>query len=53
MIKSTDEENLNLVQGPGAAVEVGKKGKGGGKKGSKVGELFFLFFFSEDRRHCP
>ena len=35
-------KNLNLVQGPGAAVEVGKKGKGGGKKGSKVGELFFL-----------
>ena len=37
-------KNLNLVQGPGAAVEVGKKGKGGGKKGSKVGERFFLFF---------
>ena len=44
-------KNLNMVQGPGAAVEVGKKGKGGGKKGSKVGELFFLFFLSEDRRH--
>ena len=46
-------KNLNMVQGPGAAVEVGKKGKGGGKKGSKVGELFFYSSLSEDRRHCP